>query len=84
MPDAHLTHMMKILYPLTGIFFSCVKTSVNRSNPRPLLVVHSGNTTTGRSEALLISSRDFVFSSSVGKKGGTNPVVRIMVNIETR
>jgi hypothetical protein len=78
----YLTHMTNTSYPLTGIFFSCSKTSANLSSPRPLLVVHSGNTTTGRSELRLISSSE-AGGVSDGKKGGTDPVARNIVSIET-
>ncbi len=44
----HRTHIMKTLKAFTGTFR--LKTSLNRSRPRPLLVVHSGKTTTGPSE----------------------------------
>jgi hypothetical protein len=55
---AYRAHMINTLYCLTGIGVAGSKTSAKRSSPRPLLVVHSGNTTTGLSTFLLISSKE--------------------------
>jgi hypothetical protein len=58
-------------------------TSAKRSMPRPLLVVHSGNTTTGRSAPRTICS-----SGSAGPgptaNGGTRPAARSIVQREAR
>lgn len=54
-------------------------TSAKRSKPRPLLVVHSGNTTTGRAERDRMSSRVDVTGSGVV----TRPVKLIMDRRET-
>jgi hypothetical protein len=52
----HRTHMTNTLCPLTGTGRP-LKISANLRRPRPLEVVHSGNTTTGRFAELRISSR---------------------------
>lgn len=49
------THMMNTLKPETGTL-TPLNTSANLSIPRPLLVVHSGKTTTGPFARLRISS----------------------------
>jgi len=80
---SYLMHMRKILYPFTGIFLSCLKMSVNRSKPRPLLVVHSGNTTTGPCARVLTSSKLSCFSLLFEVWMGILPVWAIMDQIET-
>jgi hypothetical protein len=72
--------MTKMLYSLIGTVDSCWKTAANLSKPRPLLVVHSGKTTSGRSTVRLMSSRDSAFA--VGRKGGTEPVACIIESRE--
>jgi len=80
---SYLTHMTKILYPLTArVVDSCWKTAANLSRPRPLLVVHSGKTTIGRSALRLMSSSDDTVLA-VGKKGGASPVAWSIDNRET-
>lgn len=64
---------------LTGTL-RCAKTSANRSIPRPLLVVHSGKTTSGLSAFIRMSSR-LLQPDSWSELGGTLPVKR---NIERR
>ena len=78
----HLTHMMKILCTFTGMLCP-LKISANRSNPRPLLVVHSGNTTIGWSAWWHMCSKlsNFVFESA--EYGGTCPVKFTMDNNDT-
>jgi len=76
-------HMRKTLYPFTGIFLSCLKTSANRSKPRPLLVVHSGNTTTGPFALFLTSSKLSCFSLSLEVWVGILPAWVIMDQSET-
>ena len=78
----HLTHMTNILYSVTGTVCP-LKTSANRSNARPLLVVHSGNTTTGRSARRRMSSRLLDFDSPRATGGGTHPVKFTMDNKDT-
>jgi len=75
--------MRKILYPFTGISLSCLKTFANRSNPRPLLVVHSGNTTMGLCARFLTSSKLSYFSLSLEVWVGILPVWRIIDQSET-
>jgi hypothetical protein len=76
--------MTNTLYFLTGTV-SCEKTLEKRSIPRPLLVVHSGNTTMGLSAFFLISSR-LVESDSEARTpyGGAWPVRRNTDSSETR
>ena len=76
-------HMRKTLYPFAGIFLSCLKTSANRSKPRPLLVVHSGNTTTGPCARFLTCSKLSYFSLSLEVWVGILPVWVIMDQSET-
>jgi hypothetical protein len=52
----HRMHMTNTLNPFTGTGRP-LKSSANLRRPRPLLVVHSGKTTTGRFAELRISSR---------------------------
>jgi hypothetical protein len=52
----HRIHMTNTLNPFTGTG-QYLKSSANLRRPRPLLVVHSGKTTTGRFAELRISSR---------------------------
>lgn len=79
---AHRTQRMKTWYFLTGTFWW--NTLAKRSSPRPLLLVHSGNTTTGREAVRLISSRvPFTEPESVIPKGGTLPEKVIILNKET-
>lgn len=75
---------MKILNFRTGTSMP-VKISGNLSNPLPLLVVHSGKTTTGRSALMRIASRleNSAFSSSTYSPG-TWPVAASMESRETR
>jgi hypothetical protein len=82
--NADLAHMTNTLYSLAGTT-SCEKTFENRSIPRPLLVVHSGNTTTGLSALFLISSR-LTKSDPAARApyGGAWPVRRIADSRETR
>ena len=54
---AHLKQATKTLNFLTGTGIP-VKISAKRSTPRPLLVVHSGNTAIGRLAELRMLSRD--------------------------
>ena len=79
----YLIHMRRIWYPFTGIFFSCLRTSANRSRPRPLLVVHSGNTTTGPCARFLTSSKLSYFSLSFEVWVGILPVWAIMDQSDT-
>lgn len=79
----YLMHMRKTLYPFTGTSFSCLKMFANRSKPRPLLVVHSGNTTIGPRARFLTSSRLSCFSLSLEVLGGIFPVCVIMDQRET-
>lgn len=55
--NSYLAHIIKTLNFLTGIS-TPLNTSANLSSPLPLLVVHSGNTTTGLSAPERISSKD--------------------------
>ena len=75
--------MRNTLRPFTGVSFSCVKTFANRSKPRPLLVVHSGNTTTGPCARFLTSSKLSYFSLSLEVWRGFLPVWVIMFQSET-
>jgi hypothetical protein len=73
--------MTKSLNFLTGIL-SPRKSSAKRSIPRPLLVVHSGKTTMGRSALWRISPRLLGFSA-VRPYGGTCPVRCKIANSDT-
>lgn len=53
--DTYRTHMMNTVYFITGSL-TPPNTSANLSSARPLLVVHSGKTTTGALDVLRISS----------------------------
>jgi len=75
--------MRKTLYPFTGVSLSSLKTSANRSKPRPLLVVHSGNTTTGPCARFLTCSKLSCFSLSLEVGVGILPVWVIMDQSET-
>lgn len=81
--SCYLMHMRKTLYPFTGRFPSCLKTLANRSKPRPLLVVHSGNTTTGPCTRFLTCSKLSYFSLSSEIWVGILPVYVIMDQSET-
>lgn len=78
---AHLTHMTNTLNAFTGIDDSS-NTSAKLNNARPLLVVHSGNTTMGRSASLRILLRGLA-SPARPLNGGTAPVKRRIVRRET-
>lgn len=69
------THMTKTPYLRTGTTTFSPKTSANLSKARPLLVVHSGNTTTGPLADCLISSSDL---GSTPLSEGVPPIVRII------
>ena len=72
--------MTKTWYPLTGTF--SWKTLAKRRSPRPLLVVHSGNTTIGRPADLRISSSECIRESFV-KYGGKRPARHMICRRET-
>lgn len=74
-----------MLYCLTGTLGPSPNTCANRSRARPLLVVHSGNITTGARAVFLISSRDraCVNDGASAPKGGTLPVEESIVRRET-
>ncbi len=75
--------MTKTLYFMTGTFMPR-KTSANLSKARPLLVVHSGNTTTGLSALLLISSSVSGFADVKPAMSGRCPAEEIMESKLTR
>ena len=56
---AYRTHITNTLNSFTGTGMEGSKTSANRSRPRPLLVVHSGKTTTGLLAEVRMLSSDF-------------------------
>lgn len=74
-----LTDMMKTWNFFTGIF--SWNTSAKRSKPLPLLVVHSGKTTTGLEALRRISSSGS--AAEVNQYGGAFPVCEIIDNRET-
>jgi hypothetical protein len=76
-------HMMNKLKFLTGTP-SPGKTSAKRSNARPLLVVHSGNNTSGRSAVLHNSSRLDKFALGGEPYGGTRAVETSTESNDTR
>jgi len=77
---SYLTHITKTFQPFIGR--DSRKISANRNKPLPLLVVHSGKTTTGRSDVLRISSNERGLAPAVVGEG-TLPVSLRMVNNET-
>lgn len=75
--------MMNTSYPLTGREV-CLNSSANRNKPRPLLVVHSGKTTTGLPDVFRISSSvRVVLAPITDVYGGTLPVSLSKVNKDT-
>jgi hypothetical protein len=76
---SYLTHITNTVYCFTGIFV--LKTFANRSKPLPLLVVHSGNTTTGLRAERRISSR--LRKGTEEGADGVLPVEDIISNKDT-
>jgi hypothetical protein len=86
MNRAHLTHMIKILYDRTGILGGLSPNiCANLSNARPLLVVHSGNTTTGPRALFRISSRGRIAleEEALIPNGGIHPVTESILKSDT-
>lgn len=79
----HRAHMTKTLYLITGSLTS-PNTSANRSSARPLLVVHSGNTTTGLSALLRMPSSVSASCVAADSATGSRPVAASMESSETR
>ena len=77
----YLMHITNTLYPIIGTCLS-VNISANLSSPRPLLVVHSGNTTIGRSTVFRISSRLLALAALSSR--GTCAVAQMMESNDTR
>lgn len=75
----YLTHITNTLKDLAGTA-TPLKTSAKRNKPRPLLVVHSGNTTTGRLAFRRISSKLQTFPAALV---GTWPVTASIVPRDT-
>lgn len=61
--STYRTHITNTLNALTGTEIEGSNTSANRSRPLPLLVVHSGKTTSGLLDAFLMVSSDFAPSN---------------------
>ena len=84
--SAYLAHMMKILNSRTGISGGLApNTGANLNNARPLLVVHSGNTTTGPRALFRISSRERIALEEEGStpNGGAHPVTDSILKSDT-
>ena len=81
--NTYRTHITNTLYFITGTF-TPRKTSAKRSSARPLLVVHSGNTTTGRSAQRRTSSSVSGGADVEPAMSGRCPVERIMESRPTR
>lgn len=78
---SHLAHMTNTLNFWTGTSIP-EKTSAKRRRPLPLLVVHSGKTTTGRS-ALPRMFSNVVYSGMSAGEAGVAPVDAMRVRSET-
>ena len=77
----YLTLITKTWHFFMGTF--CWNTLAKRKSPLPLLLVHSGKTTSGFDALCRISSRD---NTSLGidlSKGGTKPVIQINLKKDT-